>query len=94
MRYRNQSLTIDQKKTEIYKEINNPDLTNFNENFKDVGMIEYMTEYKEPYTARTHRDQIKPKINHRRSMNVLKEKLKKCCLPTPYQKKIIAVKFE
>jgi hypothetical protein len=53
-----------------------------------------MTEYKEPYTARTHRDQIKPKINHRRSMNVLKEKLKKCCLPTPYQKKIIAVKFE
>jgi hypothetical protein len=27
-------------------------------------------------------------------MNVLKEKLKKCCLPTPYQKKIIAVKFE
>lgn len=43
-RYQHNSLTIDQKKTEIYKEINNPDLTNFGETFNNQSkFIEYLT---------------------------------------------------
>ena len=38
-KYRNASMTIDQKKTEIYREVNNPDLLSFNDSFQQHACI-------------------------------------------------------
>lgn len=35
--------TIDQRKAEIYQEINNPDIAIFNQSFLQTGPIEYLT---------------------------------------------------
>lgn len=41
---------MDQKKMEIYKEINNPDLAFYlNSHENNSKMIEYLTEYNDPF---------------------------------------------
>lgn len=32
-------MTIEQKKSQVYEEINNPDVTVFNDHFKNYGLI-------------------------------------------------------
>ena len=80
-RNKDTSLTIDQRKTEIYQQINNPDLDSFN--CFQCGPIEYLTEYSEPNSTRGPKETAKPKgrpaSQHRTSLNVLREKLKKRC---------------
>ena len=49
-RYQSEHLTIDEKKNKVYKEINNPDVNNYIDNFNSGSqMIEYLTEYKDPF---------------------------------------------
>jgi hypothetical protein len=98
-RYQSQSLTIDQKKMEIYREINHPDLSTYSEQLPNKSqMIEYLTEYKDPFESRPPPPQLpscrKKAPGNRASLHILREKLKRKCEPaSSYSKRMHAINF-
>mgnify|MGYP006905792587 CR=1 FL=1 len=89
---------MDQKKMEVYKEINNPDLSfSLNSYENNSKMIEYLTEYSDPFEPKPLSKDYKPKregrnVKNRTSLNILREKLKRKCEPSQYKSKINSVK--
>lgn len=78
MRHRNQSLTLEQNKAEVYKEIKDSRL----DSFREPNIIEYMTEYCERSDLpRQHSEAGLTTGHHKqiKSINVLREKLKSKC---------------
>lgn len=86
-RDRNCGMTIDQRKTQIYKEINQSEVATSDQWFKQ-GPIEYLTEYTEHLRSTKAREKPKHYSLHRTSLNVLREKLKKRCELSLYQSKL------